>query len=91
MLITLVSVTGVDDVCTRMDGSEQSYQLLGDFGAGKVLYRLSVHGDKKELHIEYLQQRSGMSTLNPELQLPPPIMVKVPVLRASEEDLYSLN
>jgi len=81
----------VDDVCTRMDGSEQSYQLLGDFGAGKALYRVSAHGDKKELHIEYLQQRSEMSTLNPELQLPPPIMVKVPVLRASEEDLYSLN
>lgn len=89
--MSLISVPGVDDVCTRMDGSEQSYQLLGDFGAGKALYRVSAQGDEEELHLEYLQQRSEASPLNPELQLPPPITVKVPVLRASEEDLYSWN
>lgn len=86
-----IYVSGVEDVCTTMDGSDQSYKLLGDFGAGKALYRLSSHGDAKELHIEYLPQRWEVSTLNPELIPPPPVTVKVPVLRASEEDLYSLN
>jgi hypothetical protein len=78
-------------MCTTMDGSDLSYQLLGDFGAGKALYRLSSHGDTQELHIEFLPQRPEVSTLNPELKPLPPVTVKVPVLRASEEDLYSLN
>ncbi|KAG0564719.1 hypothetical protein KC19_8G133800 [Ceratodon purpureus] len=82
----------VEDMCTTMDGSDQSYQLLGDFGAGKALYRLSSdYGDTKELHIEYLPERPEISTLNPELKHPPPVTVKVPVLRASEADLYSLS
>ena len=78
-------------MCKTMDGSDESYQLLGDFGAGKALFSLGSHGDTKELHMEYLPQRPEVSTLSPELKLPPPITVKVPVLRASEEDLYSLN
>lgn len=79
----------VESVCTTMDGSEQSYQLLGNFGAGEPLYKLSPRGD--ELHLEYLPSRPDVSTLDPELVLPPPLTVKLPVLRASEDDLYSAN
>ncbi|BBN03657.1 uncharacterized protein MPTK1_2g25240 [Marchantia polymorpha subsp. ruderalis] len=76
-----------DDICITMDGSEQSYRLLGNFGAGQVLYKLAEEGDG--LHIHFISQRS--STAPGEFAALSPIRVKVPVLQAAEEDLYALS
>ncbi|KAL2645202.1 hypothetical protein R1flu_012789 [Riccia fluitans] len=72
-----------DDMCITMDGSEQSYRLLGNFGAGQVLYKLAEEADG--LHIHFISQRSG------EFVALHPSRVKVPVLQAEEEDLYKLT
>lgn len=66
-------------MCITMDGSEQSYLLLGNFGAGQVLYRVAEETDG--LHIEFLSQQKSTAGF-------PTLKVKVPQLQASEEDLY---
>lgn len=85
--VSLVQNAGSDDICITMDGSEQSYRLLGNFGAGQVLYKLAEEGDG--LHIHFISQRS--STAPGEFAALSPIRVKVPVLQAAEEDLYALS
>eukprot|EP01018_Ginkgo_biloba_P037942 Gb_09049 [translate_table: standard] len=66
-----------DEYCLTMDGSEQSYQLLGNFGAGKLMYDLQ-RDSNNELFIYFSE---GLS--NPEN----PVRVRVPILRATEEHL----
>lgn len=79
-------------MCITMDGSEQSYQLLGNFGAGEALYKWSLdYGDNGEAHIQFFPQHALISSLEPELNTVPPITVKVPILRASEEDLSTFS
>ncbi|CAM6118996.1 unnamed protein product [Calypogeia fissa] len=75
-----------EDMCITMDGSEQSYRLLGNFGAGQVLYRLAEETDG--LHIEFLSQQKSAADLG--LASLPPVKVKVPQLQASEDDLDKL-
>jgi hypothetical protein len=81
-----------EDMCITMDGSEQSYQLLGNFGAGEMLYRLNSDGSgDTEAHIVFFPQYFEASSLDISLLTTAPIKVKVPTLQASEEDLYQLS
>lgn len=86
------SSSGAEDMCITMDGSEQSYQLLGNFGAGQMLYRLnSDSSGDTEAHIVFFPQYFEASSLDISLLTTAPIKVKVPTLQASEEDLYQLS
>lgn len=74
-----------DDMCVAMDGSEQSYQLLGNFAAGQPLYRFEKD-EEGRLHIYFCPQRgdNDFSEDFPPIETPRAL---VPVLRASLDDL----
>eukprot|EP00245_Coleochaete_scutata_P006408 TRINITY_DN20833_c0_g1_i1.p1 TRINITY_DN20833_c0_g1~~TRINITY_DN20833_c0_g1_i1.p1 ORF type:complete len:294 (-),score=43.47 TRINITY_DN20833_c0_g1_i1:168-1049(-) len=76
----------IEEYCATMDGSEESYQLLGNFGAGEPLYKLcrpdTPDGDSA-LRIRF-NPRVGVNSGAPLT----PVEVNLPVLRATSEDLY---
>lgn len=62
--------------CSTMDGSQESYDLMGDFGSGEVLYKV-VEEDGKwvlEFESEFVKKTS----------------VQVPILQINEEELMSM-
>ncbi|KAH9295276.1 hypothetical protein KI387_038864 [Taxus chinensis] len=67
-----------DDYCLTMDGSAQSYQLLGNFGAGQPLYGIQRNA-KEECYVYFSPKELSNSEDH--------VRVKVPVLLANEEDL----
>ncbi|CAN4085563.1 unnamed protein product [Withania somnifera] len=69
-----------DDFCVTMDQSERSYQLLGGFAAGQQLYSLASnkHDDRCYLIFSYGKYHEN-------------IMVKLPTIDASEENLKELQ
>ncbi|XP_059282532.1 uncharacterized protein LOC132036257 [Lycium ferocissimum] len=70
-----------DDICVTMDQSERSYQLLGGFGAGQLLYSLASYQDDN-----YLVFTSGKYHGNVEQ-----LRIKLPTIDASEENLKELE
>eukprot|EP00897_Mesotaenium_endlicherianum_P008843 jgi/Mesen1/7988/ME000425S07192 len=77
------------DTCVTMDGSEQSYELLGNYGAGKVLYQLVTDVDGR-LYLQFCPQGEGAvdSVDYPNMV---PQRVALPYLQASEADLRSYS
>eukprot|EP00271_Cylindrocystis_brebissonii_P015843 TRINITY_DN38893_c0_g1_i1.p1 TRINITY_DN38893_c0_g1~~TRINITY_DN38893_c0_g1_i1.p1 ORF type:complete len:213 (-),score=25.14 TRINITY_DN38893_c0_g1_i1:158-796(-) len=76
-----------DDICVAMDGSEQSYRLLGNFGAGEPLYALWEDPFAVgEMYVRFKPLRDAEGTGGAEVQ-----RVRVPMLRATEEDLLGLT
>ncbi|WCJ28668.1 hypothetical protein M5689_010351 [Euphorbia peplus] len=70
-----------NDVCVTMDQSERSYQLLGGYGAGQVLYSLEI--DRlKGLHIIYCPPTSSSCDDTPR--------VKLPTLHATNQHLLEI-
>lgn len=62
--------------CSTMDGSQESYDLMGDFGSGELLYK-AVKEDEKwvlEFESEFVKKTK----------------VQVPTLMISEEELQSM-
>lgn len=74
-----------DTTCVTMDGSEASYGLLGDFGAGRPLYRLLLDEHGVPEHIQFNPDR--MVDMDDPLVALGAVKVKLPQLNASEEDL----
>ncbi|XP_078181378.1 DUF309 domain protein [Carex rostrata] len=70
-----------DEFCITMDGSEESYQLLGSFAAGQQLYRLNLGSDAKT-YILFSAPNHYSSEM--------PSRVKAPILGAKEEHLTQL-
>lgn len=71
-------ISGTDDLCLAMDGSERSYQLLGSFAAGQHLYSLDVDTDGIAYITFSLFQNHGSDISS---------RVKVPTLHATEKHL----
>lgn len=71
-----------------MDGSEESYRLLGNFGAGEALYSV-VLDPKGVLHLQFNSRlrRSLDSTSNDIPLIQAAVKVVLPVLCVSDEDL----
>ncbi|KDP31727.1 hypothetical protein JCGZ_14884 [Jatropha curcas] len=69
-----------DDLCIAMDRSERSYQLLGGYGAGQLLYTLEID-PMNGLFIVFCPQRSYASADPPR--------VKLPTLQATQDHLMS--
>eukprot|EP00249_Psilotum_nudum_P017580 c26396_g1_i4 orf=112-948(+) len=72
--------------CTTMDGSDHSYDLLGNFGAGQKLYDVQRNDD--QLFISFISAERLSS--DGGVPVPAAVKVKVPVLCATEEDLQML-
>ncbi|XP_004288745.1 PREDICTED: uncharacterized protein LOC101300857 [Fragaria vesca subsp. vesca] len=71
-----------DDVCVAMDRSERSYQLLGRYAAGQLLYTLQLQAvdDSETMYIVFRPQRSYGGE---------PPKVKLPTLDATTQHLSS--
>ncbi|MCD7473345.1 hypothetical protein HAX54_015130 [Datura stramonium] len=67
-----------DDFCVTMDQSERSYQLLGGFAAGQLLYSLTSYQDDSCYLV--------FSSANVEQ-----LRIKLPTIEASEENLKELD
>ncbi|KAJ0975409.1 hypothetical protein J5N97_017374 [Dioscorea zingiberensis] len=67
-----------DDLCLAMDGSETSYQLLGSFAAGQLLYNLDINSNGVPCIIFCHDNYNAADK---------PLQVKVPTLHATEEHL----
>ncbi|KAJ7531134.1 hypothetical protein O6H91_14G033300 [Diphasiastrum complanatum] len=76
-----------DDICIAMDGSDQSYRLLGDFAAGKRLYGFYRKEDGGPLYMEFTSSTSSNLDLT-AIPISLPLLTKLPELHASEDDLY---
>lgn len=71
-----------DDFCHALDQSEKSYQLLGGYAAGQLLYRLEI-GSSGTRYIVFCPERSN------EAGEPP--RVKLPTLHASVQHLKEVE
>ncbi|KAG5529330.1 hypothetical protein RHGRI_029887 [Rhododendron griersonianum] len=71
-----------DDFCHALDQSEKSYQLLGGYAAGQLLYRLEI-GSGGTRYIVFCPERSN------EAGEPP--RVKLPTLHASVQHLKEVE
>ena len=72
-----------------MDGSEESYRLLGNYGAGEALYSV-VLDPKGVLHLQFNSRlrKSFDSKMNNDIPLiQAAVKVVLPVLCVSDEDL----
>ncbi|KAK2416385.1 hypothetical protein P8452_61305 [Trifolium repens] len=69
-----------DDICVAMDQSERSYQLMGEYAAGKRVYDLEL-GSDASVYIVLCPQGSNGGTEAPR--------VKLPRLNATSEHLVS--
>lgn len=58
-----------DDVCVAMDQSERSYQLMGEYAAGKRVYDLEL-GRDASVYIVFCPQGSNDATEAPRAKLP---------------------
>ncbi|GBG83827.1 hypothetical protein CBR_g37627 [Chara braunii] len=79
-----------DDVCVTMDGSEQSYKLLGNFAKGKSLYCMAKEPDAGITRITFSPK--GVAVLqsadsDTDAASDAFSSVVVPTLRMTEEDL----
>ncbi|KAK6942095.1 Protein of unknown function DUF309 [Dillenia turbinata] len=72
-----------DDFCLTMDRSERSYQLLGGYAAGQLLYHLE-DGVDGVIYIVFSPQIARPNG-------PPPAKVKLPKLYATEQHLAAYN
>lgn len=69
------------DFCVQLDGSDESYRLLGDFGAGEALYAIHIDGNS-DVYLQFCPSKSQpVSTPPSGLLEAPPVRVRVPVLR----------
>ncbi|XP_065853526.1 uncharacterized protein [Euphorbia lathyris] len=74
-----------DDLCVTMDQSERSYQLLGEYGAGQVLYSLEIDTvNGMRIYIVFCPQTSSSSS-----SVDPP-RVKLPILQATNQHLLEI-
>lgn len=84
-----------EDSCVQMDGSDSSYQLLGNYGAGEALYRLQTDTATNTQLIEFCSLMpfdAAVGTAAADAPpLPPRVSVPVPVLAATEEQLKGLT
>ncbi|KAF8671620.1 hypothetical protein HU200_049946 [Digitaria exilis] len=78
-----------DDMCLTMNGSPTSYQLLGDFAAGRQLYRLKAAdtGDGVSMSIIFSLSDDDRAS-EPAA---PHTVVKLPTLHATEQNLTDLQ
>ncbi|XP_058737797.1 uncharacterized protein LOC131609969 [Vicia villosa] len=58
-----------DDICVAMDQSERSYQLMGEYAAGKRVYDLEL-GRDASVYIVLCLQGSNGATETPRVKLP---------------------
>ncbi|PRQ45815.1 putative TTHA0068-like domain-containing protein [Rosa chinensis] len=72
-----------DDVCVAMDRSERSYQLLGRYAAGQLLYTLQLQADDDPNETMYIVFHPRMSYGGE------PQKVKLPTLNATTQHLTS--
>ena len=80
---------GSDDICVAMDGSEESYRLLGNYGAGEALYSV-VLDPKGVLHLQFNSRlgKSSDSKISDDFPIVQEVVkVVLPVLCVSDEDL----
>lgn len=77
-----------EDICLTMDGSEQSYQLLGDFAAGEHLYEIR-RDDNNQCYIFFISQYGD--NFNFEDGALTSLKVQVPLLKATSDDLHGLR
>ncbi|XP_024515200.1 uncharacterized protein LOC9653176 [Selaginella moellendorffii] len=71
-----------DDFCITMDGSQENYQLLGNFGAGEELYKLEKDVAGYGHSLIFSPTRFEQKNSSPS--------VKLPILLACEGDLNEL-
>ncbi|EFJ11882.1 hypothetical protein SELMODRAFT_125243 [Selaginella moellendorffii] len=71
-----------DDFCITMDGSQENYQLLGNFGAGEELYKLEKDVAGYGHSLIFSPTRVEQKNSSPS--------VKLPILLACEGDLNEL-
>ncbi|KAF8648557.1 hypothetical protein HU200_064598 [Digitaria exilis] len=78
-----------DDMCLTMNGSPTSYQLLGDFAAGRQLYLLKAAdtGDGVSMSIIFSLSDDDRAS-EPAA---PHTVVKLPTLHATEQNLTDLQ
>jgi len=60
---------GSENVCVRMDRSERSYELLGEYASGKRVYDLELCSDAS-VYIVFCPQGSNGSSEAPRVKLP---------------------
>ncbi|PIN06418.1 hypothetical protein CDL12_21026 [Handroanthus impetiginosus] len=72
-----------DELCVAMDQSERSYQLLGCYGAGERLYHLEVDRSWNAYIVFCPDKYRAMAAEPPS--------IKIPVLKASEENMMDLE
>ncbi|XP_050231480.1 uncharacterized protein LOC126680395 [Mercurialis annua] len=71
-----------DDLCEAiMDQSERSYQLLGGYAAGEVLYTLETDAKDESVWIVFCPRTSSVDSPR----------VKLPTLNATQQHLTALN
>ncbi|CAK9150180.1 unnamed protein product [Ilex paraguariensis] len=78
----LSQFNGTDDFCLALDQSERSYQLLGGYAAGQLLYYL-YSDPSQTVYIVFCPERSYGTSKKPR--------VKLPILHASEEHLMEFE
>lgn len=77
-----------EDLCLTMDGSKQSYQLLGDFAAGQHLYEIR-RAENDQLYIFFITPT--VANLEYKDYATASLKVKVPLLNTTADDLYRLE
>ncbi|KAF2305402.1 hypothetical protein P3X46_004736 [Hevea brasiliensis] len=70
-----------DDLCLAMDQSERSYQLLGRYGAGQLLYNIEKDPMDGSMCIVFCPRKSYASADPPR--------VKLPILEATKQHLVA--
>ncbi|KAF8707201.1 hypothetical protein HU200_030448 [Digitaria exilis] len=79
-----------DDMCLTMNGSPTSYQLLGDFAAGRQLYRLKAAADTGGgVSMSIIFSLSDDDRASEPAA--PHTVVKLPTLHATEQNLTDLQ
>ncbi|KAI5066152.1 hypothetical protein GOP47_0018776 [Adiantum capillus-veneris] len=76
-----------EDLCITMDGSKDSYRLLGNFAAGQPLYEIHK-AENDDLYICFKSPYSSNHTSNDSSAVD--AKVKVPVLTTTGEDFCRL-
>ncbi|KAF7129264.1 hypothetical protein RHSIM_Rhsim10G0151800 [Rhododendron simsii] len=86
-LVWLVSETGTDGFCHALDQSEKSYQLLGGYAAGQLLYCLEI-GTSGTRYIVFCPKRSSETGEPPRVKLP---TLHASVQHLKEVEYYGIN
>ncbi|KAH6558691.1 hypothetical protein KP509_1Z049800 [Ceratopteris richardii] len=75
-----------EDLCVTMDGSQESYRLLGNFAAGQPLYHIQREGSGAP----YIYFHATYSEFPARDLRTAPVKIQVPLLKATVADFCNL-